>query len=183
MGAETPGQLTKWAEALRIKQAEEAAKRAAEMAEAVRVPSLLPALLPAPSPAHAFLHKLFCALKPRVAAQQKSAAAAGDDDWDDDWDEEEDEVRRAPPLLPLRCAVCARSSGRSRLCCAKAVAAAPAALGVAGLLPVLALLFLRLPVPALPFLLLFLDRFKPSSHPHAAALPQDEEDWEEYDEL
>ena len=40
MGAETPGQLTKWAEALRIKQAEEAAKRAAEMAEAVRVPSL-----------------------------------------------------------------------------------------------------------------------------------------------
>ena len=33
VGAETPGQLTKWAEALRIKQAEEAAKRAAEMAE------------------------------------------------------------------------------------------------------------------------------------------------------
>ena len=50
MGAETPGQLTKWAEALRIKQAEEAAKRAAEMAEAVRLPScplcfLLPHLL------------------------------------------------------------------------------------------------------------------------------------------
>ena len=34
VGAETPGQLTKWAEALRVKQAEEAAKRAAEMAEA-----------------------------------------------------------------------------------------------------------------------------------------------------
>ena len=103
MGAETPGQLTKWAEALRIKQAEEAAKRAAEMAEAVRLPSL-PALLPAPSPAHAFLHKLFCALKPRVAAQQKSAAAAGDDDWDDDWDEEEDEVGPSPPLPSSRCA-------------------------------------------------------------------------------
>ena len=90
----------------------QAAKRAAEMAEAVRVPSLLPALLPAPSPAHAFLHKLFCALKPRVAAQQKSAAAAGDDDWDDDWDEEEDEVRRAPPL-PLLLALCARGLRRS----------------------------------------------------------------------
>jgi len=38
-------------------------------------------------------------------------------------------------------------------------------------------------VPALPFLLLFFVRFKPSAHPHAAALPQDEEDWEEYDEL
>jgi len=35
-------------------------------------------------------------------------------------------------------------------------------------------------VPAPPFLLLFLDRFKPSSH---SAFPQDEEDWEEYDEL
>ncbi len=34
VGAETPGQLTKWAEALRKKQEEEAAKRAAEMAEA-----------------------------------------------------------------------------------------------------------------------------------------------------
>ncbi len=34
VGAETPGQLTKWAEALRKKQAEEAAQRAAEMAEA-----------------------------------------------------------------------------------------------------------------------------------------------------
>lgn len=34
VGAETPGQLTKWAEALRKKQAEEAEKRAAEMAEA-----------------------------------------------------------------------------------------------------------------------------------------------------
>ena len=34
VGAAAPGQLTKWAEALRVKQAEEAAKRAAEMAEA-----------------------------------------------------------------------------------------------------------------------------------------------------
>ena len=97
------------------------------MAEAVRVPSLLPALLPAPSPAHAFLHKLFCALKPRVAAQQKSAAAAGDDDWDDDWDEEEDEVRPSSPLHPpaaLRClraelralsALLRKSSGSGRL--------------------------------------------------------------------
>ena len=34
VGAETPGQLTKWAQALKKKQEEEAAKRAAEMAEA-----------------------------------------------------------------------------------------------------------------------------------------------------